>query len=350
MSSYSISRRGFIRHTALAATVVATGVNPAWGAALADAGDPWVVYPGAGGPGQGKHIVLISGDEEYRSEEGLPQLGKILARHHGFKCTVLFSINPEDGTIDPNNRTNLPGLAALETADLMIIATRFRELPDAQMRHIAAYIDRGKPVIGIRAAVVAFDVKPGSKYGRFGYRGNEWEGGFGRQILGETWISHHGQHGQQSTRGVIAPGAEQHPIVRGCADIWGPTDVYTVRLPMAGDCQPLVLGQVLTGMQPTDPPVVGPQNQPLMPIAWTKTYRTASGQSGRVFTSTMGDAMDLQSPGLRRLWVNAGYWCLGMEDKIPAQAKVDCVGTYQPSPFGFNRFKKGVKPSDLALQ
>src|SRR3974377_1970344 len=96
--------------------------------------DPWIVYDGFEGPGKGKHIVLVSGDEEYRSEEALPQLGKILAKHHGFKCTVLFSIDPKDGTIHPN-MSNIPGLVALKTADLMILSLRFRNLPDDQMKH-----------------------------------------------------------------------------------------------------------------------------------------------------------------------------------------------------------------------
>ena len=74
------------------------------------AADPWVVYQGGDGPGKGKHIVLVSGDEEYRSEEALPQLGKILAQRHGFKCTVLFAVDPATGTIDPNNRRQIPGL------------------------------------------------------------------------------------------------------------------------------------------------------------------------------------------------------------------------------------------------
>src|SRR6266699_2166182 len=91
------------------------------------AADPWVVYEGHDGPGKGKHVVLISGDEEYRSEEALPQLAKILARHHGFKCTVLFAIDPNDGTINPNKNNNIPGLEALQHADLMVIATRFRD-------------------------------------------------------------------------------------------------------------------------------------------------------------------------------------------------------------------------------
>ena len=115
-------------------------------------GKDWVVYEGEDGPGQGKHIVLISGDEEYRSEEALPQLGKILATHHGFKCTVLFAIG-EDGEIDPTCVDNIPGLEALRSADLMVIATRFRNLPDEQMKHIVDYVEAGKPIIGMRTIV-----------------------------------------------------------------------------------------------------------------------------------------------------------------------------------------------------
>ena len=106
----------------------------------ASAADPWIDFNGLEGPGKGKHIVLISGDEEYRSEETLPQLAKILANHHGFKCTVLFAIDPKDGTINPNQTDNIPGLGALDTADLMVIFTRFRELPDEQMKHIVDYV------------------------------------------------------------------------------------------------------------------------------------------------------------------------------------------------------------------
>jgi len=327
------------------------GVMVGWAlAGLAHGADPWVVYDGFDGPGKGKHIVLISGDEEYRSEEALPQLGKILAKHHGFKCTVLFAINPADGTIDPNNRSNIPGLEALRSADLMIIATRFRDLPDEQMQHIVQYVESGRPIIGMRTATHAFSIPPGKKYSKYSFNSREWDGGFGRQVLGETWISHHGHHGKESTRGVVAKGMEHHPIVRGCEDIWGPTDVYTVRLPLPGDSKPLVLGQVLAGMKPADPPLAGKKNDPMMPIAWIKTYRGKQGQQGRVFTTTMGAANDLASEGLRRLLVNAAYWCVGLEDKIPDRANVQIVGKYQPTGFGFGKYVKGVKPSDHAIR
>jgi type 1 glutamine amidotransferase len=318
-------------------------------ASTSHAADPWVVYPGGEGPGKGKHVVLISGDEEYRSEETLPQLGKILAERHGFKCTVLFAV-AKDGTIDPNRTDNIPGLEALKTADLMIIFTRFRNLPADQMEAIADYVDAGRPIIGLRTATHAFSMKEGHPFFGFSWNNRSWEGGFGRQVLGETWINHHGSHGKESTRGLIAPGAAGEPILKGIkdGDIWGPTDVYTVRLPLPGDSKPLVLGQVLKGMKPDDQPVEGKKNEPMMPIAWTKTYTSKAGKTGRVFTTTMGAAQDFSSEGLRRLLVNASYWAVGLEDKIPDKANVDLVGQYVPHPFGNNGFTKGVRPEDHA--
>ncbi len=314
------------------------------------ADDPWVVYDGFDGPGDGKHVVLVSGDEEYRSEQALTQLGKILAKHHGFKCTVLFAIDPETGTIDPINRSNIPGLEALKTADLMIIATRFRDLPDDQMKHIADYVASGRPIIGMRTATHAFNIAPGKKYSHWSWRSEEWEGGFGRQILGETWIAHHGHHKHEATRGLIAEGMEDHPIVRGSEDIFGTTDVYKVRLPLPEDCHPLVMGQVLDGMTPDSKPVEGEKNDPMMPVAWITSYQGDSGETGRVFTTTMGAATDLKSEGLRRLLVNAAYWCVGLEDQIPARANVDLVGEFDPLPYGFKGHKPGVKPSDHAMK
>jgi hypothetical protein len=313
--------------------------------ATARADDQWVVYQGGDGPGQGKNVVLISGDEEYRSEEALPQLAKILAKHHGFTCTVLFAIG-HDGTIEPNRGDNIPGLDALRKADLMIIATRFRDLPDDQMKEIVDYVESGRPIIGMRTATHAFNIKGHKKYARYSFNSKEWNGGFGRQVLGETWVSHHGNHKHESTRGIIAPGETGHPIVRGIkdGDIWGPTDVYGVRLPLPGDSKPLVLGQVVEDMTPTGKPVEGKKNDPMMPVAWVKTFTGESGKPARIFTTTMGAATDLESPGVRRMLANAVYWTLGLDDKISPQSDVSLVGEYKPRPFGFDGAAKGIKP------
>lgn len=313
------------------------------------AADPWLTIKGGPGPGQGKRVVLVSGDEEYRSEEALPQLAKVLAKRHGFDCTVLFAVD-DQGVITPTRTTHIAGLEALDDADLMVILTRFRDLPDAEMKHFDDYLASGRPIVALRTATHAFNIKPGKTYSRYSFNSKEWDGGFGRQILGETWINHHGHHGTESTRGIVAPGAGDHPVLRGIADgdVWGPTDVYEVRLPLPSDSRPLVLGQVLQGMKPDDAPVLGKKNDPMMPVAWVKTYKGSSGKSGRVFTTTMGASQDLESEGVRRMLVNACYWAVGLEDQIAPKSDVRLVGEYRPLPFGFGGFKKGVKPADLA--
>jgi len=313
---------------------------------LATAKD-WVTYEGKAGAGQGKHIVFLSGDEEYRSEEGLPMLAKLLATRHGFKCTVLFPINPEDGAIDPTTQTNIPGMAALDSADLCVMLLRFRELPDEQMKHFVDYLNRGKPIIALRTSTHAFAYSRNkeSPYARFGWNSKDWPGGFGQQVLGETWVNHHGDHGKQSTRGIINPEFKSHPVLRGVTDIWGPSDVYGVaHLPASAAV--LVRGQVLMGMTPNDPPLEGPKNNPMMPLVWMLNY-SAGTKTNQIVTTTMGAATDLESAGLRRLVVNACYWTLGLENKLTAEADVSYVGEYKPSAFGFGKFKRGVKPTDL---
>ncbi len=311
------------------------------------ADDHCVVYQGKEGPGQGKHIVFVTGDEEYRSEESMPQLAKIAAVHHGFKCTVLFGLNKETGEIDPIVVDNIPGLEALKTADMMVLFTRFRELPDEQMKHIIDYTNTGKPIMGLRTATHAFNYKknPDSPYAKYSFRDKDFNGGYGRQVLGETWINHYGAHQRESTRGRIVKGMEKSPIVKGCEDIWGPSDVYGITT-LHGDCKPLIMGHVLVGMEPGDEPST---KKAPVPVAWTKTYTGETGKTARVFTTTMGHGDDLKSEGFRRLLINAIYWGLEMEDEIPDRAKVDLIGEYDPAGIGFGKYKKGLKPADHAL-
>ena len=339
----------------------------------ANAADPWVDYKGQDGPGHGKKIVLISGDEEYRSEEALPQLAKILAERHGFDCQVLFAIDPKTGIIAPNNRQNIPGLESINDADLIVVFTRWRDLPDDQVALIDAYLKAGKPVIGIRTATHAIKLDNAeSKWAHYSdtYQGDmkDWAGGFGRVVLGEHWISHHGKHKHESTRGMLAPDAVSDPILRGIrnGEIWGSTDVYGVRLPLPGDSKPLVLGQVTArkreyneadanyGMRPDDGPgVSGAKNDPMMPVAWKKTYEIPGGKPGRAFCSTIGASVDLSNEAVRRLLVNAAYWGLGMEDKIPESGTdVAIVGKFEPTQYGFrqNDYWKKLQLKPEALQ
>jgi len=316
----------------------------------AAAENTWVTYEAKSGPGKGRHIVLLSGDEEYRGEEGLPQLGKILSQRHGFKCTVLFSVD-EDGTINPDKGGSLSNPAALDSADAIVMLLRFRHWDEDASKRFEAALGRGVPIIALRTSTHAFHGYPAdSPFAKWNYKNN---GGFGRQVLGETWVTHWGRHNVEACLGVTEPGAENHPVLRGVKDAFADSDVYEAHPP--ADAKILLRGKVLKGMKPEDPPaeyrkktVKGVEqgvNEPAMPIAWTRDHTREDGKVNKVFCTTMGAATDLQSEGTRRLVVNAVYWGLKME--VPAKANVDIIGEFKPTMFGFKSYKKGVKPSDL---
>ncbi len=304
----------------------------------------WSTFPAKpGGPGQGKNIILLAADEEYRSEESLPMLAKILSEKHGFNCTVLFSVNPADGTIDPTAVTNVPGMAALDKADLVICQFRWRELPDADMKHFVDYARSGKPMIALRTATHPFNYarNTNSPYANYSWSSASWPGGFGQQVLGETWVAHHGKHGFESTRAVIDGLNSHHPVLNGVTNIWGPTDVYAIAHVKPTDTI-LMHGQVLKGMNPDDAPNL---NKSLMPLIWIRDYTWDNGVKSRALTSTIGAAVDMQSEDLRRLIINASYWLTGLP--VPVSADVAIIGEYKPSYFGFGKFIPGKKPADL---
>lgn len=316
--------------------------------AFALATDLWLTIPPQDGPAKGKHVVLLAGDEEYRSEEGLPQLARILARQ-GFKCTVLFSIN-DKGEIDPDTQTNQPGLESLKQADLCVMLLRFRQWPDAQMKHFVDYYQSGKPIIALRTSTHAFNYPADStsQYVKFGWQSATWKGGFGKQVLGENWVSHWGNHGSQATRGIVTD--TNHPVMRGVGTMFGPSDVYEVHLPP--DAHVLARGEVVEGMKQEDGAATGRKktvtgveqglNDPMMPIAWTR-----SGVKNRLLVTTMGAATDLLDENLRRMLVNGAFWAVGLEGRIDPKMDVSLTSGYKPSAFGFGTYRKGVRPSHL---
>ncbi len=300
-----------------------------------------VVYEGTEGPGAGKHIVLIAGDHEYRSEEILPALGRILAGRFGFRCSVFFTLDA-DGFIEPGS-SNIAGLESLGTADLLVIGLRFQDFPAGEMQHIVDYLDRGGPIVGIRTSTHAFDIEEGPflKY-TWDYSGPDYEGGFGRQVLGETWVSHHGENHEQSSR-LLLQGQTMHPILRGVRDVHVQSGGYYAD-PMP-DSVVLALGQVLDGMSADAEPA---PDKAILPVAWTRTYEAADGRQARVFTTTHGASEDFLNEGFRRLMINAALWAVGLEDSIRAGSEVGLVGPYHPVTFAFDGYRRGVRPADFA--
>lgn len=304
-----------------------------------------IVYRGERGPGVGKHIVWIAGDHEYRGEESLPALARILARHYGFTCTVLFTTNPVTGAIEPGS-SHIAGLEALDTADLMVVFLRFQDFSDDQMQHVVDYLRRGGPVVGYRTATHAFQIRRlDAKFREYTWNNPsaDFAGGFGRQVLGETWVSHYGKNHAQSSKLVLDPGAAAHPILRGVSDVWVQSGGYTAD-PIAGS-QVLARGRVLDGMTPDAPPAADKKD---MPVAWYRTYTVPGGKPGRAFTTTHGASEDLLNPGFRRMAVNATLWAVGLEAAIRPDGPIEFVGPFNPTTYAFDGFVKGIKPAQMA--
>jgi hypothetical protein len=328
--------------------------TPATNAPPPPTSDTSVTYPARpGGAGQGKHVVLLAGDEEYRSEEALPMLAKILSQRHGFKTTVLFSVDP-DGTINPKSSKSLSNPTALDTADAIVMALRFRAWPDEDMARFDKLLRAGKPILALRTSTHAFNGFPkGSPWETWNYNN---QGGFGKRVLGETWVTHWGRHKVEATRGAIEPQERGNPILRGITSIFGDTDVYEAYPPP--DATILVRGVVLQGLTPDSAPADYRKaratdkqqqgiNDPPMPVVWTRFHKNDNGTTNKVLTTTLGSATDLENEGVRRLVVNGVYWGLGID--VPARADVTYVDEYIPSFYGFEGFRKGLRASDFEL-
>lgn len=288
------------------------------------------------------HVVFITGDEEYRSEESLPMLASILEKEHGFRVSVCYALDP-DGSINPNNLTNIAGLEALDDADLMVMYTRFRQLPDEQLERITRYAESGRPMMGFRTATHAFRYDGGPHAAKMN---GEWM----RKIFGQTWITHHGHFGdglEFLTDVTLWPGEESHPILRGVKPFQAYSWLYHVEGggdTLYGDCERLLIGKALKSGHAKEHDRFPVTN----PVAWTKTHAGANGKRARVFFTTLGHPFDFKDESMRKLALNGVFWTLGLEDKIPADGlKADFAAPYEPNNSGVGGYKKDLKPTHL---
>ncbi len=287
---------------------------------------------------ENSHIVFVTGDEEYRSEESMPMLAKIAQKELGAKVSVCYALN-EDGIIDPNIKDNIVGLEALETADLMVIFTRFRALPDNQLKYILDYVDSGKPIVGFRTSTHAFLYENDLEKG---YLNNNWP----TEVFGQKWITHHGHFDDGSghlTEVNLYADQKSHPSLRGVSPFNAYSWLYHVEGngdQLFGDSQPILTGRSLRSNYAESGDY--PMNNP---VAWTKTHTSKSGKTSRVFFTTLGHPFDFKETSMRKLSMNGIAWALGKEALIPANGFDVEVNDYEPNNSGFGeKYKKNQKP------
>ena len=274
----------------------------------------------------------------------MPMMAELLSKRHGFKTTVLFAIDRKTGEINPDQTDNVPGLTeTLPEADLLVLFLRWRNLPDDQMKAIVDYTMSGKPILAIRTATHPFKWREDEKssYAQWGWNQGPSGGGYGREVLGETWVSHYGHHNVESTLALPAYQKGDHPILRGVEQVWDPGDVYGLKT-APEDFDPILLGVILKGMSPEDPPRT---DRELVPVLWTREYTGDQGKTSKVITTTLGTGEGFQNEGIRRVVANSAFWLMDLD--VPDKTNVEPMRTYEPLPSGFGGFRKGVFPKDL---
>ncbi len=301
-----------------------------------------LVYQGDSGPGVGKHIVFLASDHEYRAEESCPALARILAKRYGFKCTVLFGVD-EKGYIKAGSSI-IPGMETIEKADLLFVFARFLAPKEESMKYFDAYIRKAGPVIGLRTSTHSFKMKGDQKYSRYHFqcKDKDYKGGFGRQVLGETWAGHYGRNHECSTRINIEESQKDHPVLNGVGTMHVQSGGYKAN----PEQNSVILGKaiVLETMKKDAKPLTGKVPQPGL---WIRTYKGDKGNEGRVFSSTHGASEDILDENFRRAIINGVFWTMGLENAIKADMNIDFVGPYNPVTFRFNGYRRGVKPLDL---
>ncbi len=267
------------------------------------------------------------------------------------RCTVLFAIDKKDGTINPNQNDNIPGLEALDSADLLILFTRFRNLPDDQMRHIVDYVESGKPIIGLRTATHAFALRVRQlvrplRLAEQGVGRRVRPPGARRNVDQSPRRPRQAKHARHRRPGHEGPSRSCAASKTATSGARPTSTACACRCPATASrscsarCSP--------ACTPTIQPLAGREERP------DDAHRLDQDATPRPRARRPASSPPRWAP--RRIsparacggcWSTPPTGALGMEDQIPAESNVDIVGQYDPTPFGHSTYKKGVKPADL---
>ncbi|MEO0734027.1 MAG: ThuA domain-containing protein [Bacteroidota bacterium] len=292
----------------------------------------------AAAPVEKPYIVFVTGDEEYRSEESMPMLAKIVERELGARTRVLFAVDSA-GYVNPNVNDNIPGLEALDSADMMVLFLRWRQLPDDQAKHILDFAESGKPMAGFRTTTHTFLYKGDSLRQHLN---NDWP----TAVFGQQWITHHGHFddGHDPLTKVEVTTGVEHPILQGVSGFPAYSWLYHVdggEWAINPRTKHLLQGTSLRSQHEAADRL--DQFPITNPVAWTNNYKGAP-----VFFTTLGHPYDWKNPTMRRLALNGLAWAIGKD--IPADGfNPALVGDYDPNNSGFGeKFKPRMRPADFA--
>ncbi|HYH68121.1 MAG TPA: PVC-type heme-binding CxxCH protein [Urbifossiella sp.] len=206
-------------------------------------------------------VVLVSGSLEYKSDESLAAFAKHLEATYPVACVTVKAKAEKD--------TTLPGLEALDKADVAVFFTRRLKLEGADLERVQKYVASGKPVVGVRTASHGFQNWLQMDADVFG---GDYKGHFGAGVVAD-----------------ITPekAARNHAILKGVAAFKSNGSLYK-NAAVAQDVTVLLRG------------AIPKQDEP---VAW---LRERGNQ--RVFYTSLGHPDDFRDPNFVRLLVNALAW------------------------------------------
>jgi type 1 glutamine amidotransferase len=240
---------------------------------------------------QAPHVVFMIGEDEYQTWDTLPEFARKELEPRGHRVTIVHA--------DPADKNHFPGLVdALRSADLLVLSVRRRTPRAEQLDAVRAYLGAGKPLVGIRTASHAFALRGSNRPAAAPL--TTWQE-FDPEVLGGNYSNHHGVG--PSTVVSLAPGAAEHPIVKGVSvdQLTSTSSLYKVS-PLQPGTRPLLMGTI--------------PGQPSEPVAWTHVY---GRNRAKIFYTSLGHPEDFKNAEFRRLLMNAVLWGLEQDDR-PAPA------------------------------
>ena len=239
------------------------------------------------------HVVILSAEDEYRTEVTLPEFAGRFLRSGSFTPPQPPSADLKDFKVSfvferSTNKYDLPGIEVVNEADVLVISARRRPLPADQLNLIKKHVAAGKPVVGIRTASHAFSLRDAPPPAGL----SAWPE-IDREMIGGNYKG----HTANATNGLISvlPGVS-HPILTGVpkAEFKSGGTLY-LNTPLDPKATELMRGRV-EGVAQQEP------------VAWT--FTRADG--GRTFYTSLGHKDDFQQPAFQRLLLNSIYWAAGL--------------------------------------
>ncbi len=210
-------------------------------------------------------VCMLSGAWEYESQKSLPILKKHLEANYHCQCTIVQA--------ERKQGDNVPGMEALDEADVMVVFMRRQKVGGEQLERFKAWCEAGKPIVGIRTASHAVQT---------------WLE-FDKLVLGGNYKGHYGRG--PACKVTIADEGRKHPILKGVEPFTSQGSLYKN-----------------AGLTATNVLMYGEAGGKREPVTWTHTYK-----DGRIVYTSLGHQGDFENEHFLRLLANAVFWAAERE-------------------------------------